>query len=55
MTILTLSFVIFKLYGAFAAMYLIVGLLWGVQSYRNWSDILPVQVIYDDMDGQKMD
>ncbi|KAI8883935.1 hypothetical protein K501DRAFT_183491, partial [Backusella circina FSU 941] len=31
------------LYGVFAAMYLTVGLFWGVQSYRSWNDILPVQ------------
>jgi uncharacterized membrane protein len=32
------------LYGAFACVYLAVGIFWFIQSYRNWDDILPVQV-----------
>ncbi|KAG0743501.1 hypothetical protein G6F57_005062 [Rhizopus arrhizus] len=31
------------LYGVFAFVYLAVGLFWFVQSFRYWSDILPVQ------------
>ncbi|CAO3676360.1 unnamed protein product [Rhizopus stolonifer] len=31
------------LYGVFAIVYLAVGLFWLVQSFRYWSDILPVQ------------
>ncbi|KAI8065346.1 lung seven transmembrane receptor-domain-containing protein [Gilbertella persicaria] len=31
------------LYGALACVYLAVGIFWAIQSYRNWSDILPVQ------------
>ncbi|KAI9252648.1 lung seven transmembrane receptor-domain-containing protein [Sporodiniella umbellata] len=31
------------LYGAFAIVYLAVGLFWFVQTFRYWSDILPVQ------------
>ncbi|KAI7892541.1 lung seven transmembrane receptor-domain-containing protein [Mucor mucedo] len=31
------------LYGAFACVYLAVGIFWAIQSYRNWDDILPVQ------------
>ncbi|KAI8969242.1 lung seven transmembrane receptor-domain-containing protein [Mycotypha africana] len=31
------------LYGVFTGIYLAVGVFWAVQSYRNWSDILPVQ------------
>ncbi|KAI9264356.1 lung seven transmembrane receptor-domain-containing protein, partial [Phascolomyces articulosus] len=30
-------------YGIFALIYLCVGLFWGVQSFRYWQDILPVQ------------
>ncbi|KAI8337374.1 lung seven transmembrane receptor-domain-containing protein [Choanephora cucurbitarum] len=31
------------LYGALACVYTAVGIFWAIQSYRNWSDILPVQ------------
>ncbi|KAI8983711.1 lung seven transmembrane receptor-domain-containing protein [Pilobolus umbonatus] len=31
------------LYGAFALVYLAVGIFWAIQCYRNWNDILPVQ------------
>ncbi|ORZ06454.1 lung seven transmembrane receptor-domain-containing protein [Absidia repens] len=31
------------LYGVFALVYLAVGLFWGVQTFRYWHDILPVQ------------
>ncbi|KAJ8655827.1 hypothetical protein O0I10_008491 [Lichtheimia ornata] len=30
-------------YGIFSLIYLAVGLFWGIQSFRYWSDILPVQ------------
>lgn len=33
-----------QLYGAFACVYTAVGIFWAIQSYRNWDDILPVQV-----------
>ncbi|CAO3650781.1 unnamed protein product [Cunninghamella blakesleeana] len=31
------------LYGIFALIYLSVGIFWGIQSFRYWDDILPVQ------------
>ncbi|KAI8138076.1 lung seven transmembrane receptor-domain-containing protein [Fennellomyces sp. T-0311] len=30
-------------YGIFSLIYLLVGVAWGIQSYRYWDDVLPVQ------------
>lgn len=40
----TYLFIFYQLYGALACVYLAVGIFWAIQSYRNWDDILPVQV-----------
>jgi hypothetical protein len=35
---------LFQFYGLFSLIYLVIGIYWGIQTFRYWHDILPVQV-----------